>query len=62
MKKPYIKIVAGLTVGALLGYAYYFFIGCSSGHCPLTSNPVISTLYGGVIGFLLVFKPGKKSQ
>jgi hypothetical protein len=39
--------------GAAAGYAYYRFIGCSSGACPLTSNPVISSLYGALMGFLI---------
>ena len=40
-------------VGGGLGFAYYKFVGCSSGACPLTSNPVISTVYGSVVGALL---------
>jgi hypothetical protein len=45
--------------GAVLGYLYYYYIGCYSGHCPISSDPLISTLYGGVIGFLIAL-PGKK--
>lgn len=48
------------AVGALGGYAYYYFIGCYSGTCPITSNPLISTIYGGVIG--LLFIPRKKKE
>ena len=39
--------------GALLGFAYYWFIGCNTGTCVITSNPYISTSYGAVIGLLL---------
>ena len=51
-------------VGALGGYLYYHFVGCASGTCPITSNPVISTLYGAVLGFLLsvIFAPTKSRQ
>ncbi len=51
-------------VGALGGYLYYRFVGCASGACPITSNPYISTIYGGVIGTLLgyVVTPGKKKE
>jgi len=38
--------------GAALGFAYYYFIGCASGTCPITSNPYIATAYGGLIGLL----------
>jgi hypothetical protein len=47
------------AVGALGGYAYYSFIGCASGACPISSNPWISTGYGALIGALLV--SGKKN-
>lgn len=54
----------GMVVGAVAGYAYYFFIGCASGTCPITSNPFISVVYGALLGFLLfdIFKPKKKTD
>ena len=39
--------------GGAAGYAYYRFIGCSSGVCPISSNPIISTIYGAFMGFML---------
>ncbi len=39
--------------GGAAGYAYYRFIGCSSGVCPISSNPVISTIYGAFMGFMM---------
>lgn len=39
--------------GAVAGFCYYYFIGCASGSCPITSNPVSSMAYMGVIGWLL---------
>ena len=38
--------------GAVLGYLYYRFVGCSSGSCVIASNPVNSMIYMGLIGFL----------
>ena len=54
----------GLPViaGALLGYAYYYYIGCYSGTCAISSNPYISTVYGGLIGFLLSFPSKRKKK
>lgn len=48
----------GVAVGAVAGYAYYYFVGCSSGTCPITSHPLNSTVYGAIMGALLftVFK------
>jgi hypothetical protein len=54
MKRTMIlRILIGIIVGGGLGFAYYKFVGCSSGTCPLTSHPVISTIYGAVLGVLL---------
>jgi len=39
--------------GGAAGYAYYRFIGCASGACPISSNPYISTIYGAVMGYLM---------
>jgi len=48
-----LRISIGILAGGGLGFAYYKFVGCSSGTCPLTSHPVISTIYGAVLGVLL---------
>jgi hypothetical protein len=41
------------VLGALAGYAYYYFVGCADGTCAITSNPVNSSLYGVFMGGLL---------
>ncbi len=61
-KNMLIKKVLPVLGGALLGYAYYYFIGCNSGTCPITSNPYISTFYGALIAFILVFPTKKKED
>ena len=48
-----LRIVIGVVVGGGLGFAYYKFVGCSTGTCPLTSNPVITIVYGGIVGALV---------
>ncbi len=62
--KRYLPMMILALVGALGGYLYYRLVGCASGACPITSNPYISTIYGGVIGTLLgyVVTPGKKKE
>ncbi len=56
--------VGGIILGATAGYMYWYFIGCVSGTCPITSSPVNSTLYGSVMGGLLVntFRDAKKKK
>lgn len=49
----YLPLVALALLGAVGGYLFYRFVGCASGSCAITSNPYISTIYGGVIGMLL---------
>lgn len=43
----------GIVAGAIGGYCYYYFVGCASGTCPITSKPLNSTLYGSFMGALL---------
>lgn len=45
-----VRAIAGAIVGGVLGYGLYRFVGCSSGACPITSNPWVSTLFGVVLG------------
>ncbi len=47
------RMILGPIIGAVIGFAYYRFIGCSSGVCPITSNPWASTLYGAFMGFMI---------
>lgn len=64
MKPKYfsvVKRVLPVAAGGVLGYAYYYFIGCASGSCPIQSNPYISTAYGGMMGLILAL-PGKKKD
>lgn len=54
-KKRNLIIIGLLTlVGLIAGYLYYAFIGCTTG-CAITSYPLRSTLYGGLIGLILSF-------
>ncbi len=50
--KHWLKI-AGVTVGAIGGYLYYYYVGCLSGTCPITSNPYRMLIYGALLGYLL---------
>lgn len=44
--------IAGIILGAIGGYLYWKYVGCSSGTCAITSSPTISSIYGAVIGGL----------
>ncbi len=50
LKTPLYIIFITLGIGG--GYAYYYFIGCSTGACPLQSNPWLMMAYGALIGYL----------
>ncbi len=59
--RRYLPALIGTILGAVCGYCYYRFVGCASGACVISSNPYVSTVYGGVLGFLIgtLFTPGK---
>jgi len=59
--QKYKRDLIGITLGALAGFLYWKFVGCSSGTCMITSKPINSTLYGALMGFLVagIFKKDK---
>jgi len=54
--------LSGIITGILGGYLYYYFIGCRSGSCAITSSPWLSMLWGAAVGYLLfdMFRKKKK--
>jgi hypothetical protein len=51
--QKYKSELIGIAFGAVAGFLYWKFIGCSSGTCAITSKPFNSTLYGAMMGFLV---------
>ncbi len=62
--KRYLPMMILAVAGLIAGFLYYRLVGCASGACPITSNPYISTGYGGVLGILIgyIVTPGKKKE
>jgi hypothetical protein len=52
-KKKILRILLGAAIGAGLGFAYYYFIGCKSGSCPITSSPYGTIITGFIAGALI---------
>lgn len=52
-RKGYVITGIGVVVGLMAGYIYFHYVGCTSGSCAITSKPVNSSLYGGLMGGLL---------
>ena len=51
-KKRFVSLI-GAFLGGVAGYLYYYFIGCSTGSCTITSRPFNSIIYGAIMGYLL---------
>ncbi|MEJ2051752.1 MAG: DUF6132 family protein, partial [Calditrichota bacterium] len=54
------KPALGIVLGGLGGFAYYYFVGCATGTCPIQSNPFLMTGYGVLLGLVLGFPAKKK--
>lgn len=52
MKRVWILTGAGVAVGALAGWLYWYYWGCTNG-CSITGSPLNSSLYGAFMGGLL---------
>jgi len=57
-----IKSLSSVLVGAVLGFSYYYFVGCRTGSCPISGSPYISTLYGAAVGMFLSLPSKKKTE
>ncbi len=51
--KKHQRNLIGIVIGAIAGWLYWHFVGCSSGTCSITSKPINSTLYGALMGYLI---------
>jgi hypothetical protein len=51
------KPVLGIIVGGILGFLYYYFIGCTSGTFAITSSPYNSIIMGSIFGLLITNSP-----
>jgi hypothetical protein len=49
-RQAWMRYALGGILGAGAGFAYFFFVGCRTGICPITSNPFVSSAYGALIG------------
>lgn len=47
------KIILGVIIGAAIGFGIGYFGRCASGACPLTSNPIVSTIIGALMGLMI---------
>ncbi len=51
-----------ILIGAVAGYSYWYFVGCNSGSCAITSSPVNSSIYGGLMGGLVLNSFSRKKK
>lgn len=56
--KPFLSVVAG----GLLGFLYFYFVGCKAGSCAITSDPYASIFMGSLLGFLVTSSPCSKCK
>jgi hypothetical protein len=52
----------GVVIGGIAGFMYYYFVGCKSGSCAITSSPYMSVLWGGFMGFFLISSPCSRGK
>ncbi len=53
MLKTYNVLLVGIALGAVAGFLYWKYVGCITGTCPITSQPINSSVYGAVMGGII---------
>lgn len=48
------RILIGSVIGGISGFLYYKYIGCYTGGCLIKSDPTLSTIYGAILGALVL--------
>ena len=51
-----IRMIIGGAIGGVIGMGLWYLGRCTSGTCPLTSNPVLTVAVGALIGVMLAAK------
>jgi len=57
LSRAFLKPFIGVLAGGVLGFLYYYFIGCSSGHCAITRTPLGSITMGALLGLFITSSP-----
>ena len=54
----------GALAGGVAGFIYWKYVGCLTGTCAITSNPLRSTIYFAMMGAFVfgLFKKSKKEK
>jgi len=52
--RQYRVYMIGAVIGGIIGYAYWYFVGCTSGTCPLDQTPYRSVVSAALIGSLVL--------
>jgi hypothetical protein len=60
--RKFLRAFLGIVIGSIAGYLYYHFIGCSSGSCPITGNPFLSSAWGGLLGLFVLNTPCSRNK
>ncbi|MCL2596691.1 MAG: hypothetical protein FWD66_03335 [Paludibacter sp.] len=60
--KNNILTIIGVVIGGVGGFFYWLKIGCTSGSCPITSSPLMSSIWGMLMGGLILNLFEKRKQ
>lgn len=51
--KKYWPVLLGVALGAVAGYLYWRYVGCTTGSCPITSSPIKKFFVGSCDGRII---------
>jgi hypothetical protein len=62
LSRTFLQPFIGVVAGGFLGFLYYHFIGCTSGHCAITGTPLGSIIVGALFGLFITSSPCSRGK
>jgi hypothetical protein len=60
--RAFLQPFIGAVAGGILGFLYYYFIGCSTGQCAITGSPAGSIIAGTLFGLFITSSPCSRGK
>ena len=58
--RGFLRPLLGIVLGGIAGFLYYYYVGCATGSCAISSSPYFSTIWGALFGYFILNSPCRR--